>query len=78
MLSQSLALLSLTIDFSGLEWHMLYFSTLMLWSRHFFSRRGLILTVLSFPITLQLLSLEQNDHAFLYCHLKSVNQKSQV
>jgi len=38
---------------------------LMLRSRHFISRRGLILMFLSFPITLQLLSLEQNDHAFL-------------
>lgn len=64
MLSKSLALLSLTIDFSGVRIEHIFFLMFMLRSRHFISRRGPILTVLSFPITLQILSLEQNDHAF--------------
>lgn len=38
---------------------------LVLGSRHFVSTRGLILVVLSFPLTLQLLSLEHNSHALL-------------
>lgn len=65
MLSKSLALLSLTIGFSGARIVDAIFLMLTLRSRHFMSRRGLVLVVLSFPTTLQLFSLELNDHAFL-------------
>lgn len=65
MLSKSLALLSLTIGFSGVRIEDFFFLMLMLRSWHFISRKGLVLVILSFPITLQFLSLEQSDPAFL-------------
>lgn len=63
MLSKSLDLLSLTIDFSGVGIVQVIFSFLLviLGSRHFVSRRGLILTDLSFPLILQVLSPGHND-----------------